>query len=134
MDTSQDSLGKLIDFLSLFIVFSFVIFDLRYSQIASDLDRELPNKGLKKEIEIAERRFNQAIWIKTFPLALVFGLLIYLLLPSVVSIMKASTFSIWDFDPIRTFFIFIFGFVVAFFIWSLWLLFKLFSRKKMLKT
>ena len=59
----------------------------------------------------ARRQFNneilRLIWLKTFPVTVIFIVTFYSLLPKAVHILTTSQLKLWNFDELNTIFVFI---------------------------
>ncbi|WP_035648998.1 hypothetical protein [Flavobacterium sp. ASV13] len=59
----------------------------------------------------ARKQFNndtlRILWLKTFPVTLIFLVTFYSLLPKAIHLVTTSDFVLWDFDELNTIFIFI---------------------------
>jgi hypothetical protein len=127
--TSADILrGQVLDSLqtlTIFVAFVTVLFGLRYPAIAAAVGKTLsaPEKEIARTNEKKELR--RLFWSQCAPLALLAGAPAYLFLPLSVRIIGDSSFSIWDFDTVKTGFVLLTGYLAVFFGWSLYLSIRL---------
>ena len=127
MDITQ-TIKDAFDVISLMLVFVFVLFDIRYPQIIRDLEKQIPISERKQERENHKRHLRRSLWFNNVPLIVVNGILLYLLLPLLVSVVQSSTVALWRFDFAKTSFVVVFLFVLVFFLWSVILGLKLLKR------
>jgi hypothetical protein len=120
----KDSFGAI----SLILVFVFVWFDLRYPQIVAAIRADAPDPVQARARQNFRRMLMSGLLQKCVPLIVVNGVLVYLLLPLLVAVLRSSTLRLWNFDFIRTAFLFIFLFVAGFFAWSVGLGIQLWRR------
>ncbi len=113
--------------ISLILVFALLLFDIRYPQVHKELEKNVPDKNL-----ISDRKFfRKKLWdslLKIFVLILIYGMLIYLFLPLLVSVLQNSKIEFWNFEFIRTAFIIVFCLIAGFFLWSLHLAIRLIKK------
>jgi hypothetical protein len=111
--------------LTIFVAFVTVLFGLRYPAIAAALGKPLsgPEKPIARENEKKELR--RLFWSQCAPLALLVGAPAYLFLPLSVRIVNASSFSLWDFDTLKTGFVLLTAYLAVFFGWSFYLSIRL---------
>lgn len=126
MDTLSQKIQNASELISLILVFTTVLFDVRYPQIRKDIGMDIP------EGTIARKRYKHvlvsSLLLKSIPLFLINGVAFYLMLPSVVEILHTSYFSLWDFDFTRSAFLFVALFEFLFAAWSFYLSMKLLIR------
>jgi hypothetical protein len=107
------------DVISLILVFVFVLFDLRYPQIMEELKKELPPKDRKLERDKQKEKLKQVLLVSNAPLIVIYGFLFYLFLPLLFRVRSESRISLWQFDFVRTAFVFIVALIFGFLIWSI---------------
>jgi hypothetical protein len=114
-------ISRSFDVVSLVLVFVFVLFDIRYPQITQTIKKEIPDKAREKDRRFYRDELQKCLLQKNLPLVLIYGVLTYLLLPLLVGIFAQSRIDLWNFDLLRTGYLVVFLFVLAFFLWSVWL-------------
>ena len=116
------------DVISLILVFAFVLFELRYPQIIRELEKEIPPKDRKIERDEQKGKLIRVLVISNAPLIVIYGFLFYLFLPLSVKVISESGISLWQFDFVRTAFVFIVVWIIIFWIWSIALAVKVVKR------
>jgi hypothetical protein len=123
--TSADVLrGQALDSLqalTIFVAFVTVLFGLRYPAIAAALAKPLSGSDRPIARENEKKELRRLFWSQCAPLTLLSGAPAYLFLPLSVRIVRESSFSLWDFDTLKTGFVFLTGYLAVFFGWSLYL-------------
>jgi hypothetical protein len=108
--------------LTIFVAFVTVLFALRYPDISKKLREPLPDKERKSEAwEDARKNLRTPFWSQCFVLVVLTVIPAYLFLPLSIRVMENSRFSLWDFDTLETGFVLLTAYLVAFFVWSLYL-------------
>lgn len=129
MTTSADVLrGQALDSLqalTIFVAFVTVLFGLRYPAIAAALGKPLSGSDKPIARENEKKELRRLFWSQCAPLALLAGAPAYLFLPLSVRIVRESSFSLWDFDTLKTGFVLLTGYLAVFFGWSLYLSIRL---------
>lgn len=100
-------MGDILSAISVFLVFLTFLFNSIEKEITEII-------GLRKpEIAQIERRkqFNnellKLLYLKALPISIIYSVTFYSLLPKVVNILMTSNFSLWQFDALKTIFVFI---------------------------
>lgn len=128
----MDNLNQLIkdsfDVISLILVFAFVLFDLKYPLIIKETDQEIPPKERIIERYKHKKKLIMTLMTSNISLVIIFGMLFYLFLPLSIKVVSESDVSLWQFDFIRTAFVFIVGWILIFWIWSFVLAVKMLLR------
>lgn len=115
--------------ISLLLIFVTTIFSMKYEKIkkctAEDIEEDQPmEKKRQKE------RFKKALFFEWLPVIFLNLICVYLMLPSVIKIIKNSYFSFFNFDFIRTAFILIWIMLIIFSIFSIKIAIILISKIK----
>lgn len=116
------------DIISLILVFAFVLFDIRYPQINKELEKDIPPKERSKERGRLAKDLIKSLWIGALPLVVIYGLLLYLFSPLLISTIGNTNFQILRFDFTLTAFIVVYILIGAFLIWSILLAVRLIRR------
>lgn len=114
--------------ISLILVFVFVLFDVRYPQITRLLQKDIPPAERKIERNATRKEIKEGLIRFSLPLAVIDGILLYLLLPLLVQVIQNSRLAVWNFDFARTAFVIIFGLIIFFFSWSIYLSYLLIKK------
>ena len=114
--------------ISLLLVFVFVLFDIRYPQIIKELEKDIPDKDLELERKNHRKKLMNRLLYQNLPLIIVNGILLYLFLPLLITVLLNSRFQIWHFDFVRTAFVIVIMLIAAFFFWSIYLAYLLLKR------
>lgn len=125
MTTSADVLrGQALDSLqalTIFVAFVTVLFGLRYPAIAAALGKQLSGSDKPRARENEKKELRRLFWSQCAPLVLLTGIPTYLFLPLSVRIVRESSFSLWDFDTLKTGFVLLAGYLAVFFGWCFYL-------------
>ena len=114
--------------ISLLLVFVFVLFDIRYPQIIKELEKDIPDKDLELERKNHRKKLMNGLLYQNLPLIIVNGILLYLFLPLLITVLLNSRFQIRRFDFVRTAFVIVIMLIAAFFFWSIYLAYLLLKR------
>lgn len=114
--------------ISLILVFTFVLFDIRYPEILKEVEKDIPDKSLELARQYHRKKLWECLVYKNFLLIVVNGALLYLFLPLLVNVLLNSEFQIWNFDFIRTAFVLVIGLIGIFLAWSIFLAYLLLKR------
>ncbi len=120
--------------ISLILVFAFVLFDIRYPQIVRQLQKDIPHKDRIKDRERYAKDLRQALIIGALPVVLIYGALLYLFTPTLISLLANTEFRILRFDFLLSAFIMVYIFILVFFVWSLYLALRLINRRREIST
>jgi len=122
--TSVDCLrGQALDSLqalTIFVAFVTVLFGIRYPAIAAALGKPLSGSDKPIARKNEKKELRRLFWSQCAPLALLAGVPAYLFLPLSVRIISESSFSLWNFDTLKTGFVLLTGYLAVFFGWSLY--------------
>lgn len=116
---------------SIILVFVTLLFGVKYPIIVSELEKEFPLG--KKAINKEKKRLRKVIIIHCIPQLIIFGLASYLFTPLAVKVLKVSTISFWNFDFLKTAYIFSFTWCWTMFFWSLYLALQIVRKIKRAK-
>ncbi len=122
-------MSETISTLSLLIVFQTVFYDILSKDVNTFVEKEIYGKQTPTSRGIYRRELIR-ITIKTSFLFFSYLILFYLLIPESISILKTSSFSLWDFDIRNTLFVFIEIYLFVFTALSFELMFELEKRIK----
>lgn len=126
MDNLSLDIQEAFDVISLILVFVTILFDLRYPRIQSDLRKEIPD-GEKARQQL-RRELRQNLLTNCVPLLMINGIASYLFLPLLVRILSESHLDLWGFDFARTAFVLVAVLVTIFFLWSVYLAYRVVRR------
>ncbi|PEQ84667.1 hypothetical protein CN481_22125 [Bacillus sp. AFS006103] len=115
------------DAISILLVFVTVLFSIRYPEIKTVIDEPLQNDK-PKALERQKKGIRSALLIKWIPVTALNFIVVYSMTPLALNTISKSTLSLFNFDFIRTTFILIWYFNIAFFISSIIILVKLFCK------
>ena len=126
MNVLQEKILAASELISLILVFTTILFDIRYPQIQEDLRKEAPTGP------IALKRFKselmQSLLWKSLPLFFVNAFVFYMFLPSLHEILITTRLNLWRFDFIVTAFTFIALAELLLAVWAAYLSIKLIQR------
>lgn len=120
-------LNESFDAISILLVFVTVLFSIRYPEIKIVLDEPL-QIDKPKALERQKKKLKSELLIKWIPVVALNCIVVYSMTPLALKTISQSTLSIFNFDFIRTSFILIWYFNIAFFLSSIIILVKLFSK------
>jgi hypothetical protein len=128
MDNTLNSiLNDSFDAISILLVFVTVLFSIRYPEIKAVLDEPLQTD---KPIALERQRekIKSELLIKWIPVTTLNFIVVYSLTPLALKTINQSKLSLFNFDFIRTAFILIWYFIIAFFLGSIFILVKLICK------
>lgn len=103
--------------ISIILALTTVWFGLQYQTILSSLSRPIPDGPSAKSDYIA--RLWQDFWYRACPMVLISSFAAYLLMPAAIKICKSGGIAFWDFDFIRTAWMFVLVMLLVVFGWSI---------------
>jgi len=126
MDALHEQIQSAAELISLILVFTTILFDIRYPQLQKDIESEIPAGPIarKRHKDILVKSFL----LKSLPITIVNGAAFFLFLPFVVEILQNSRFAPWGFDFVISAFMFIAIFELLFALWAGFLSMKLLLR------
>ncbi|MEH7387631.1 hypothetical protein V7147_19845 [Bacillus sp. JJ1521] len=116
----NDSFGAI----SILLVFVTVLFGIRYPEIKTVLDEPLQTDK-PKALEKQKKKIKSDLLIKWIPVVILIFIVVYSMTPLAIKTMLNSTISLFNFDFIRTSFILIWYFNIAFLLISLKIIVRL---------
>lgn len=128
MENIAPQIKDAFDIISLILVFAFVLFDIRYPQINKELEKDLPPEERSKERARLARDLRKSLLLGALPLVVIYGLLLYLFSPLLISTIGSANFQIWRFDFTLTAFVVVYILIGVFLIWSIYLAARLINR------
>lgn len=111
---------------SLILVFVTMLFTLRYPGIIKDIGEDIPEGERAKKRE--KDRLLHSFLVNSLPPLFLNGIAAYIFLPLTIKIIKQTHISLWQFDFLPTAFVLISFWVWCFFIWSLYLGFRMIKK------
>jgi hypothetical protein len=108
---------------SLILVFVTVLFNLKYQNIINDLNSDIESGKRAKEKQ--KKQFIRSFLINCCPPLLLNCSALYLFSPLSLKIIRTTNFKIWGFDFLPTAFMFVVIWVGVFFVWTVYLSFKM---------
>lgn len=115
------------DAISILLVFVTVLFGIRYPEIKTVLDEPLET-GKPKALERQKKNIKSVLLIKWIPVLAMNFIVVYSMTPLAFNTISQSSISFFNFDFIRTTFVFIWYFNIAFFLISILLSVKLIQK------
>lgn len=120
-------MSETISTLSLLIVFQTVFYDILSKDVTVFIKKEIYGKQTPVSRGIYRRELIRIVIKVTF-LFLSYLVLSYLLIPESISILKNSSFSLWNFDIKNTLFVFIEIYLFVFTALSFELMFEMYKK------
>lgn len=103
----MNSYSDLLSSISVLLVFLTILIAFISTELNAVLDTIKPEKTRPKERNKFIKHLRQVLLLKSLPVTLIFLIVSYTLLPKTIEIFKTSEFAFWDFDSLRTIFLFI---------------------------
>lgn len=100
-------MADLLSAISVFLVFLTFLFNGIEKEANEKIASRRPGATATEGLGKFNREIRQLLWLKVVPVSFVFGITFYCLLPEAVKIIQNSKFSLWDFNPLNTLFVFI---------------------------
>ena len=126
MDALQEKILAASNLIALLLVFTTVLFDIRYSQIQADLHKSAPSG--KKAIQRFRDELIQSLLWKSLPLFAINAVVFCLFLPLLREVLATTELNFWKFDFVLSAFVFITLAEFAFVVWAGYLSIKLVLR------
>jgi hypothetical protein len=121
MTDIQETIFQSFDIVSLLLIFVFVLFDVKYPRIMEQLRKSPPPLELEKAHVAFRRDVWSSLFVNVLPLAMIDGVLIYLLLPISVQVLKVYQPDVWRFNFIQTAFLLVMVLIGGLFGWAFYL-------------
>lgn len=100
-------MADLLSAISVLLVFLTFLLNSIEEKVSEKVTQRKPTEAQAE----ARKQFNndtlRLLWIKTFPVILIFIVTFYSLLPKAIHIIKTSSLAFWNFDELNTIFVFI---------------------------
>lgn len=129
--TLESELRDAIAATSVILVFAIVWLDIVIRRVGEELEKPVPTG------ESAKKRFRAGIaslcLLQCLPTLMVFGAISYLYLPLTVEVVRTSHIALWNFDFLRTAFLVIEAFLLAFSAFAAGLFWRTFSKWKRIR-
>ncbi len=93
--------------LTIFVAFVTILFALRYPTIVVAASTDLPDASKPQARLIEQRRRRSIFWSQCVPLFSLTLIPSYLFLPLFIRVLRESRLKMWDFDPVRTGYLFL---------------------------
>lgn len=122
-------LNETFNAISILLVFVTVLFSIRYPEIKEVLDEPL-QKDKPKALKRQKNKIKKDLFSKWLPVVILNLIVVYTMTPLAFKTLVQSSLSLLNFDFIRTTFILVWYFIIAFSISSLTILIKLYKKVK----
>lgn len=100
-------MGDLLSAISVLLVFLTFLFNSVEKEVSAKIALRKPDQAQKE----ARRQFNnellKLLFLKILPINTIYAVIFYALLPKTVHLITTSNFSLWQFDPFNTIYVFI---------------------------
>ena len=100
-------MADLLSAISVLLVFLTFLFNSIEKEVSAKIALRKPDQAQKE----ARRQFNnellKLLFLKILPINTIYAVIFYALLPKTVHLITTSNFSLWQFDPFNTIYVFI---------------------------
>lgn len=125
-------MGDLLSALSVYLVFLTFLLNSLEKEVSDILSQRKPEAAQTDKIKRYTADLKRILYFKTFPISIVYLTTFYILLPETIAIIKSSKANLWDFDELKTLFVFIELGILGITIYTLIKLSQLFKKNKKL--
>lgn len=115
--------------LSVLLVFSTLIFSIRYPEILKDIEHVF-SIGKKQALSREKKTLMNNLIFKWFPVVIITFICAYVMMPLGIKILKTSYLNVFDFDMLRTTFVLVWYFSILLFSSTIYLGIRLFCKIK----
>jgi hypothetical protein len=123
-------MADLLSAISVFLVFLTFLLNSIEKEVSDILSTRKPEVAQTDRVIRYKSDLKRIFYLKTLPISIIYLITFYILLPDTVKIISISTLNIWDFDELKTLFVFIELGILGLTIYSFLKTYQLFEKIK----
>lgn len=123
-------MADLLSAISVFLVFLTFLLNSIEKEVSDILSTRKPEVAQTDRLIRYKSDLKRIFYLKTLPISIIYLITFYILLPDTVKIISISTLNIWDFDELKTLFVFIELGILGLTIYSFLKTYQLFEKIK----
>lgn len=123
-------MADLLSAISVFLVFLTFLLNSIEKEVSDILSTRKPEVAQTDRLIRYKSDLKRIFYLKTLPISIIYLITFYTLLPDTVKIISISTLNIWDFDELKTLFVFIELGILGLTIYSFLKTYQLFEKIK----
>lgn len=100
-------MADLLSAISVFLVFLTFLLNSIEKEVSDILSTRKPEAAQTDRLTRYKSYLKRIFYLKTLPISIIYLITFYILLPDTVKIISTSTLNIWNFDELKTLFVFI---------------------------
>jgi hypothetical protein len=100
-------MADLLSAISVLLVFLTFLLNSIEKEVSDILSTRKPEVAQTERLTRYKSDLKRIFYLKTLPISIIYLITFYILLPDTVKIISISTLNIWDFDELKTLFVFI---------------------------
>ncbi|MCX6195273.1 MAG: hypothetical protein NTY55_01305 [Flavobacteriia bacterium] len=100
-------MGDLLSAISVFLIFLMFLFNSIGKEVEDTLATRKPEDAQADKLNRYKTDLKQLLFLKSLPITLIFVISFYVLLPKTLTIIKTSKIDFWNFNELKTLFVFI---------------------------
>jgi hypothetical protein len=100
-------MGDLLSAISVFLIFLTFLFNSIGKEVVDTLATRKPEDAQADKLNCYKKDLKRLLFLKSLPITLIFVISFYVLLPKTLTIIKTSKIDFWNFDELKTLFVFI---------------------------
>jgi|GEM_PF-1570578 hypothetical protein len=100
-------MGDLLSAISVFLIFLTFLFNSIEKEVLDTLAIRKPEYAQADKLNRYKTDLKRLLFLKSLPITLIFLISFYVLLPKTITIIKTSKIDFWNFDELKTLFVFI---------------------------
>lgn len=100
-------MADLLSAISVFLVFLTFLLNSIEKEVSDILSTRKPEAAQTDRLTRYKSDLKRIFYLKTLPISIIYLITFYILLPDTVKIISTSTLNIWNFDELKTLFVFI---------------------------
>lgn len=123
-------MADLLSAISVFLVFLTFLLNSIEREVSDILSTRKPEAAQADRLNRYKSDLRRIFFLKTLPISIVYLITVYILLPDTINIISSSTLNLWDFDELKTLFVFIELGVLGLTIYAIMKTYQLFKKIK----
>jgi hypothetical protein len=123
-------MADLLSAISVFLVFLTFLLNSIEKEVSDILSTRKPEVAQTDRLIRYKSDLKRIFYLKTLPISIIYLITFYILLPDTVKIISISILNIWDFDELKTLFVFIELGILGLTIYSFLKTYQLFEKIK----
>jgi hypothetical protein len=100
-------MADLLSAISVFLVFLTFLLNSIEKEVSDILSTRKPEAAQSEKLKRYKADLRRIFFLKTLPISIIYLITFYILLPDTIYIISSSTLNLWDFDELKTLFVFI---------------------------